>query len=387
MQAIINGEIWTMHGLRLSRGAVLIKNGKIIAVGKNITIPSGSDIYDAAGMIVMPGFIDAHTHLGILEEVFEEGDDLNEITDPVTPHLRAIDAINPMDIGFQDALAAGITTVVTGPGSANVLGGEMVAMKTCGTVVDDMIISSPAGLKAALGENPKRVYGPKKKTPITRMASAALLRDALARGQQYLERQTRMLRGEADPPDLDLKMESIAKVLRREIPLRVHAHRADDIMTALRIGNEFNLRLVIEHCTEGHLIAERLAAAGVPVVVGPVLINRSKVELMGRSLKTAAVLASHGVSFAIMTDHPVVPIQYLPISAGLTTRGGLTEEQALAAITIGAARVLGLENRIGSIAPGKDGDIIVLSGHPFYIGTVVNRVYINGNIIDVNKLL
>jgi len=384
MQAIVNGEIWTMHGPRF-QGTVLIENGKIAAVGENIDIPEGSDIYNAAGMVVMPGFIDAHTHVGILEEIFEEGDDLNEITDPVTPHLRAIDAINPMDMAFQDALQAGVTTVVTGPGSANILGGEMVAMKTCGSVVDDMVISCPVGLKAALGENPKRVYGTNKKMPITRMASAALLREALVRGQQYLEKQVRLLDGKADPPERDLKMESVARVLRREIPLRVHAHRADDIMTALRIGREFNLRLVIEHCTEGHLVADRLAAAGVPAVVGPVLINRSKVELMGRTLKTAAALAAQGVSFAVMTDHPVVPIQYLLISAALTTRGGLTEEQALGAITIGAARVLGLADRIGSITPGKDGDVVVLSGNPFYLGTVVNRVYIDGKVINVNN--
>lgn len=386
MQAVINGEIWTMHGKLLPRGTVLIANGKIAAVGENVTIPSDTDvdIYDATGMVVMPGFIDAHTHLGILEEVFEEGDDLNEITDPITPHLRAIDAINPMDIAFQDALQAGITTVVTGPGSANILGGEMVAMKTCGSVVDDMVICCPAGLKAALGENPKRVYGPNKKTPVTRMASAALLRESLVRGQQYLEKQNRALLGKGEPPERDLKMESVVRVLRREIPLRVHAHRADDIMTALRIGREFSLRMVIEHCTEGHLVADRLAKSGVPAVVGPVLTNRSKVELMGHTLKTAAALARQGVNFAIMTDHPVVPVQYLPISAGLTTRGGLSEEQALRAITSGAASILGLEDRIGSITPGKDGDIVVLSGHPFNLTTVVKRVYVGGKIIDIN---
>ncbi len=385
MQAIINGEIWTMHGPRLRQGTVLIDNGKISAVGENLAIPSGSEIYNAAGMVVVPGFIDAHTHLGILEEIYEEGDDLNEITDPITPHLRALDAINPMDLAFQDALQAGVTTVVTGPGSANILGGEMVAMKTCGSVVDDMVISCPVGLKAALGENPKRVYGPNKKTPVTRMASAALLRDVLVRGQQYLKKQARALTGKTDLPERDLKLESVARVIRHEIPLRVHAHRADDIMTALRIGREFNLRLVIEHCTEGHLVADRLAVAGVPAVVGPVLINRAKVELMGRSLKTAAALAARGVSFAIMTDHPVVPIQYLLISAGLTTRGGLSEDQAMSAITIGAARVLGLEERIGSIAPGKDADIVLLSGHPFYLGTVVNGVYIGGKLIEINN--
>jgi imidazolonepropionase-like amidohydrolase len=385
LQAIVNGEIWTMQGPRLRQGTVLIDNGKITAVGENLAVPCGAEIYDAAGMVVVPGFIDAHTHLGILEEVYEEGDDVNEVTDPVMPHLRALDAINPMDLAFQDALLAGVTTVVTGPGSANILGGEMVAMKTCGSVVDDMVISCPVGLKAALGENPKRIYGPNKKTPVTRMASAALLREALVRGQQYLDKQVRALTGKTEPPERDLKLESVARVIRREIPLRVHAHRADDIMTALRIGREFNLRLVIEHCTEGHLIADRLAAAGVPAVVGPVLVNRAKVELMGRSLETSAALAARGVSFAIMTDHPVVPVQYLLISAGLTTRGGLTEEQAMSAITIGAARVLGLEERIGSIAPGKDGDIVILSGHPFYLGTVVNGVYVGGKLIKINN--
>ena len=387
MQAIINGEIWTMQGPRLHQGTVLMEKGKITVVGENLAIPQGFEIYNAAGMVVVPGFIDAHTHLGICEEIYQEGDDLNEVTDPITPHLRAIDAVNPMDLAFQDALEAGVTTVVTGPGSANVLGGEMVAMKTLGSVVDDMVISCPVGLKAALGENPKRIYGANKKTPATRMASAALLRDALVRGQQYVEKQSRAVTARTDPPERDLKLESIARVIRREIPLRIHAHRADDIMTALRIGCEFNLRLVIEHCTEGHLVADKLAAAGVPALVGPVLVNRAKVELMGRSLETAAALAERGVSFAIITDHPVVPIQYLLISAGLTTRGGLSEEQALSAITIGAARVLGLEEHIGSIAPGKDGDIVLLSGHPFYLGTIVNRVYINGKAIDVNNNL
>ncbi|SFR07290.1 amidohydrolase [Desulfoscipio geothermicus] len=383
MQAIVGGKVITMQGGYYPNGTVLMENGKITAVGEKIPVPDGADVYDAVGQVVMPGFIDAHTHLGMLEEVFrEDGDDLNENTDPITPHLRAIDAINPVDLGFQDALAGGVTTVGTGPGSANILGGEMVALKTLGTVVDDMVMQYPIGLKAALGENPKRNYGQRKKTPATRMASAALLRETLVRGIEYIKKMERANRGEGEYPERDLKLEAVTRVLRREVPLRVHAHRADDIMTALRIGGEFNIRLIIEHCTEGHLVADKLARAGVPAVVGPVIVNRAKVELQNRSLETAAVLAGHGVNFAIMTDHPVVPIQYLSISAGLAVRGGLSEEQALRAITIEPARILGLDHRIGSIAPGKDGDIVVLSGHPFDLRTVIKRVYINGTSVE-----
>ncbi|WP_027365377.1 amidohydrolase [Desulfotruncus alcoholivorax] len=376
MHAIVGGTVFTMKGSVLNRGTILIEDGKITAVGNDIKIPKQADIYDATGMVVMPGFIDAHAHLGIVEEIYRiEGDDVNENIDPVTPHLRAIDAVNPADLGFKDALSAGITTVVTGPGSSNIIGGEMAAIKTCGTVIDDMVVRFPVGLKAALGENPKRNYGANKKSPATRMASAAILRETLVKGLEYLKKIN-----QPDQAERDLKMEAIARVLRREIPLRVHAHRADDIMTALRIGAEFNLLLVIEHCTEGHLIADRLAAAGVPAVVGPVMVNRAKVELKNRSLETAAALAKKGVNFAIMTDHPVVPIQYLTISAGLTMRGGLSEKQALESITRNAARLLGLDDRIGSIAQGMDGDIVVLSGHPFDLRTVIKRVYVNGKV-------
>lgn len=376
MHAIIGGTVFTMRGPVLTRGTILIEKGKILAVGNDIKIPKQADIYDATGMVVMPGFIDAHTHLGIVEEIYRiEGDDVNENTDPVTPHLRAIDAVNPADLGFKDALAAGITTVVTGPGSSNIIGGEMAAIKTCGTVIDDMIVRFPVGLKAALGENPKRNYGENKKSPATRMASAAILRETLVKGLEYLKKIN-----QPEQAERDLKMEAIARVLRREIPLRVHAHRADDIMTALRIGAEFNLLLIIEHCTEGQLIADRLASAGIPAVVGPVMVNRAKVELKERSLETAAALAQKGVNFAIMTDHPVVPIQYLTISAGLTVRGGLSEEQALKSITINAARLIGLDNRIGSIAQGMDGDIVILSGHPFDLRTIIKRVYVNGKV-------
>ncbi|AEF93350.1 amidohydrolase [Desulfotomaculum nigrificans CO-1-SRB] len=360
MLAIINGTILTMAGAPIPRGTVLADNGKILQVGQDIKVPVQAEIIDATGKIVMPGLIDAHTHVGIMEEIYRiEGDDTNETTDPVTPHLRAIDAVNPQDLGFQDALAGGVTTVVTGPGSANIVGGQMVAMKTHGTVVDEMIIRFPAGLKCALGENPKRVYG-SKKMPATRMASAALLRETLAAAQIYLAKQEQAGTEGAKAPDRDLKLEAVGRVLKGEIPLRVHAHRADDIMTAVRIAREFNVDLVIEHCTEGHLIAPWLAKAGVKAVVGPIISNRAKVELMNRSLETAMALFRHGVPFALMTDHPVVPVNYLSLSAALAVKGGLPEEEALKALTINAAKLLGLANRIGSLEPGKDADIIVL---------------------------
>lgn len=370
MLAITGGKIITMAGRHLEKGTVVADGGKIIGVHEGVLTPPGAEIFDAAGMIVMPGMIDCHSHVGIVEEIYrEEGDDSNETTGPVTPHLRAIDAVNPVDPGFRDALAGGVTTVVTGPGSANIIGGEMVAMKTRGTVVDDMIIKFPAGLKAALGENPKRNYGKDKKSPATRMASAAIIREALVQGSEYLKKES---------PERDLKMESIGRVLRREVPLRVHAHRADDIMTAVRIAREFDIDLVIEHCTEGHIVAGRLAEKNIPAVVGPVITNRAKVEMQGLTLETARILAERGVLFAIMTDHPVVPIQYLAVSAALAVKGGLPEEHALRAITINAARILGLEKQIGSIETGKDADIVIWDRHPLEIASRVVQVFING---------
>lgn len=379
MLAITGGKVFTMAGKIFDPGVVLIEGHKIAGVYAGNQTPAGAAVVDAAGLVVMPGFIDAHCHVGIAEEIYrEEGDDTNEYTDPVTPQLRAIDAVNPADLGFKDALSGGVTTLVTGPGSANVLGGEMLAVKTCGTVIDQMVLRRPAGIKAALGENPKRSYGRDKKTPATRMATAALLREALARALDYRRKLENAAAGRGEAPGPDLKSEALLPVLRREVPLRVHAHRADDIMTALRIADEFNLRLIIEHCTEGYLVADELAARGVMAVVGPVITNRAKVELQGVTLENARVLARAGVLLAVMTDHPVVPVQYLALSAGLVVRGGLPEEQALRAITLDAARILGLEQRLGSLEPGKDADIVLLDGHPFDARTTVVKVFING---------
>lgn len=385
MLAIINGTVMTMAGPPIIRGTILVEGGKILQVGENIPLPNHIEVIDANGKIVMPGLIDAHTHVGIMEEVYRiEGDDTNETTDPITAHLRAIDAVNPADLGFKDALAGGVTTVVTGPGSANIVGGEMVVMKTYGSVVDDMTLRFPAGLKCALGENPKRVYGNGKKMPATRMASAALLRETLVASQNYLAKKERALAENSTPPDRCLKMEAVVRVLKREIPLRVHAHRADDIMTAVRIAKEFNVELIVEHCTEGHLIAPWLAAAGLKAVVGPIITNRAKVELMNRSLETAMALYRAGVPFALMTDHPVVPIQYLSLSGTLAVKGGLPEEVALKALTINAARLLGVGERVGSLEPGKDADIIILDRPLFDPNHRVERVFVTGQQVAVN---
>lgn len=384
MLAIKDGRVLTMAGPALERGTVLIKDGRIEAVGTDLPIPDGADVVDAHGKVVMPGLIDAHCHVGVAEEVYRvEGDDTNEYSDPLTPHLRAIDAVNPEDLGFTDALAGGVTTVCTTPGSANILGGEMLAMKTAGRVVDEMVIRAPVGLKAALGENPKRVYGKEKKAPITRMASAALLRTALVGARNYLDKLERAGRDKGEKPERDLKYEIVGKVLTGEIPLRLHAHRADDIMTALRIAREFGLRLVIEHATEGWKVADILAREQIPVVIGPIITNRAKVELRDRTIEAARRYQEAGVRFAIMTDHPVVPIEYLGLSAALTVRGGLDEESALKAVTIEAARILGLDDRIGSLEPGKDADLIILDRDIFDVRAKVERVYIGGSEVTV----
>ncbi|ACV64449.1 amidohydrolase [Desulfofarcimen acetoxidans DSM 771] len=384
MLALTGGNIFTMVGDNIENGTVLIKDGNIIEIGESIAIPSGTEIIRVNGRIITPGLIDAHSHIGMFEEIYRvEGDDGNEMTDPLTPHLRAIDAVNPEDLAFQDALKGGVTTVVTGPGSANILGGEMAALKTWGKTVEDMIVKFPIGLKAALGENPKRVYGTTSKAPHTRMASAAILREALVSAQNYIKKQENWINGEKDKhePERDLKLESIGRVLKREIPLRVHAHRADDIMTAVRIAREFDLKIIIEHCTEGYKVADELARLNIPAIIGPIITNRAKVELQGINLSNGKYLEKAGVNFAIMTDHPVVPIQYLALSAGLTVQGGLSEKTALQAITVNAAKLLGL-NGLGTLEKGQKADLVVWSGHPFDLRSKVELVYINCNLLS-----
>jgi imidazolonepropionase-like amidohydrolase len=369
MLAILNGTLYTItHGI-IEGGVLLIDgDGRIEAVGAGISPPKGAEVIDATGLNIFPGFVDAHTHLGVWEEgvgrAFWDG---NEATDPVTPHVRALDALNPRDQGLADARGVGVTTVCVTPGSANAICGQAVVIKTAGQVVDRMVLRQPAGLKMALGENPKSVYKPRDKMPSTRMGTAALIREALVNAQNYLEKQDRAASDpDKEPPDEDLKLEALALALRREVPARIHAHRADDILTALRLGQEFGLQVVVEHCTEGHKVAAELAEAGVPAMVGPSLSSRSKMELRELSFATPAELARAGVTVALISDHPFVPIQYLPLCGGLAVREGLDEEAALRAITLTPAEILGVADRVGSLEPGKDADLALYRGHPFY---------------------
>jgi len=384
MLLIKNGQIKTMTGHEFV-GDILIEGTKITALGENLDgeVPAEAVVIDALGCLVLPGFIDAHCHVGIGEEIYRwEGEDFNEMTDPVTPDMRAIDGINPEDEGFRDARLGGVTAVFTGPGSGNVIGGTGVVMKTAGKIVDKMIVRDPAGLKVAFGENPKMIYGEQKKMPMTRMGTAALLRQALVDAQVYRDK---IEEGKTDPdkiPERDLGLETLLLVINRQIPLRAHAHRADDIMTAIRIAREFEVDLVIEHCTDGHKIAEELAELGYPAVIGPLLTNRSKVELKDKSFKTPGILAKAGVKVAIMTDHSVTPIEQLPLCAALACKAGMDMEDALKAITINSAEILGVSDRIGSLAVGKDADIVIWSEHPFILTARPLYVIIDGKVVS-----
>lgn len=366
MLLIKNAKIYTMaeEGI-IEKGSILIEKGKIKEVGNDIVAPLDAEVIDAGGRLVTPGFIDAHCHLGMWEDgIGFEGSDGNEMVDPVTPHLRAIDAINPMDITFKEAREGGVTCVATGPGSANVVGGQFVAIKTYGDRIDDMIVKEPLAMKIAFGENPKRVYESQKKSPSTRMATAAILRDTLMKAKRYVEELEKAKDDPSKAPKYDMKMEAMAKVIRKELPLKAHAHRADDIFTAIRIAKEFEVDLTLDHCTEGHLIADYLAKEGKPAIVGPTLSDRSKFELRNLTFDTPATLHNAGVKIAIMTDSPVIPLQYLPLCAGLAVRAGLNEMEAFKAITISPAEILGIEDRVGSIEAGKDADIVIFDGNP-----------------------
>lgn len=361
---IKNGLIYTMKDEVIENGSILVKDGKIVDIGKDIIAPLDAKVIDAEGRLVTPGFVEAHCHLGLWEDAIGfEGSDGNEVTDPITPHLRAIDGINPMDRTFEEAREGGVTTAITGPGSANVIGGSFAAIKTYGHRVDDMIVKEPVAMKIAFGENPKRVYHAQKKTPVTRMATAALLRETLYKAKNYLEKIER----EEDPskrPDFDIKLEALLPVLRREIPIKAHAHRADDIFTALRIAKEFDIDITLDHCTEGHLIVDDLAKEGKGAIVGPTLGDRSKFELKNMTFDTPKILNEGGVKIAITTDAPVVPLQYLSLCAGLAHKAGLDEMEAFKAITINPAEIIGLDDRVGSLEVGKDADIVIFDGNP-----------------------
>ncbi|MDX9871321.1 MAG: amidohydrolase [Clostridia bacterium] len=383
-KAFIHAKIYTMNGPVLENAALLWKGDKIVAVGGRLDLPADTEILDLQGKTVTPGFIDAHTHIGILEEIYQtEGDDVNEDTDPVTPQLRALDAVNPYDLAFEDAVSGGITTVMTGPGSSNVVAGTSLVMKTAGKDLHKMVLNPAAGLKVAFGENPKRTYYEQKKSPVTRMGIAALLRQAFIDAQVY-ERKIEKCQKDEEVLERELGLETLLEVLRRKMPLRAHAHRADDIMTALRIAREFECELVIEHGTEAHKVIPELSKAGVPIVLGPTFSNRSKVELAELSWQSAARLQEAGILVALTTDHSVTPVQYLPLCAALAVKYGMEETAALQAITINPARILKLEHRIGSLACGKDADMVVLSGHPLDWRTRVETVYIDGESVYVH---
>lgn len=376
MIALINGTLYTMEDGIIEHGTVLIENEKIVAVGTDIEIPGNAHIIDVEGRIVTPGFIDAHTHIGIDEEIHQPiGDDCNEMTEPNTAELRAMDAINYRDLAFQDAVKAGITTVMITPGSANVFGGLITVMKTAGKTYKDMLINGEAGLKMAFGENPKRVYGEKDKTPSTRMATMAIARQGFYEAKEYLNKSD-------EDREFSLQTEHIAKALNGGIPVRAHAHRADDIMTAIRLRDEFNLDLVIEHCTDGHLIVDELVEAKVPVAIGPSFSNRAKAEMENVTFRTPGVLANAGLDVAIITDAPCTPIRFLPICAGLAMREGMKEYDAFKALTITPAKILKVDDRIGSLKAGKDADVVVWDGHPLEIMGKVNMVFVNGKQID-----
>ena len=382
---ITNVTVHTMEGVTIPNGYVAVSGDKIAKVGPMEECPSHweGETLDGEQGHVLPGFVDAHSHLGMFGDAQGfEADDGNEATDPCTPHLRAIDAVNPLDRCFEEARQAGVTTVLTGPGSANPISGQFAAIKTTGKWVDAMVVQAPAAMKLALGENPKCVYNERHETPVTRMATAAIIRENLAKALEYGEKLERAAEDEEeDKPDYDAKLEALLPVVRGELPVHIHAHRADDIATAIRISKEFGLKCVIVHGTEAHLIPELLVQEGVPVITGPCLGDRSKPELANMTIESPAVLALHGVKTAICTDHPEVPVQHLALCAAMAVKGGMNPEAALAAITINPAQIAGIDNRVGSLTPGKDADIVITSGHPINLFSRVQTVLIGGRRI------
>jgi len=383
--AVVGARVVPVVGEPIDGGTVLVQDGRITAVGDSVPVPDGVQVIDAAGSWLLPGFVEAHGHVGVCEEAEGwEGRDTNEMTDPVSAHVRAIDAINPADLGFRDAISGGVLAVNVNPGSGNPIGGQTVALKCWGRTVDQMVLRQPSGMKSALGENPKRVYGEQKKTPSTRLGTAAVIRGALVDAANYLARiegELRKSEAERKPVDRDLKLEALGMVLRRQIPWRQHCHRADDIATAIRIADEFGYDLVIDHGTEAYLLADIIAARGIPVIIGPLLTSRSKVELRNRSMANPGRLARAGVTIAITTDHPVVPINFLVHQAALAVKDGLDRETALEALTINPARIAGIDDRLGSLEIGKDADFAIWSGDPLDVLSRVQRAFVDGTEI------
>ena len=378
---LIHGFLYTMAGPAIPDGFVEIQNGKIVSVGAMSELPNTPlDAVDLKGANVTPGFIDAHCHIGIEEDsIGPMGSDCNEATDPCTPHLRVIDAVNPRERCYSEALEAGVTSVVTCPGSANPIGGTILAMKTVGSHVDDMVLLENAGIKFALGENPKRVYKGKNQLPSTRMGTAAIIREQLTKAQKYLAKKEKAA---ADPtreePEFNMKCEALIPLLKRQVKAHFHCHRADDIYTAIRIGREFQLDYILVHCTEGHLIADDIAKEGIPAICGPLLTARSKPELSNATVANPGVLSKAGVLTAICTDHDVIPMPLLPTSAGFAVGAGMDYEEALRAITMNPAKICKLDDRVGSLEAGKDADILVFEGDPLAVANRPKMVFVNG---------
>ncbi|MFR7936491.1 MAG: amidohydrolase [Clostridium perfringens] len=380
---IKNGKIFTCEeGKIYEKGDILIKDGKISKIGEDLSQYIGEEeVIDAKGLLIFPGFIEAHCHLGLHEEGNNgAGNGTNEASEPITPQMRAIDGINPFDGGFQSARRAGVTTAVIGPGSANVIGGQFAAVKTSGICIDDMIIKEPVAIKVAFGENPKRVYSGKNKMPNTRMAIAALLRETLTEAVNY---KNRKIDAEIEDRDFskNLKYEALLPLINREIPMKAHAHRADDILTAIRIAKEFNLKLTLDHCTEGYLISDYIKRENLDAIVGPTLSFNGKAETLKKTFKTPKALIDKGIKVAITTDHPVVTIDNLPLCAAMAMKEGITFNEALEAITINPAEIIGIDERVGSLKKGKDGDLVILNGSPFEIATKTIYTIINGEVV------
>ena len=380
MLLIKNGYIKPMVGEDIPNGCVLVgDDGKILAVAENIDAPAGAQVIDAQGRLVTPGCVDPHCHIGLHNTAVRwEGMDFNEKSDPITPQMRAIDSINPMDEAFGNALRGGVTTACTGPGSANVVGGTFAVIKLAGKRVDDMIVKHPAAMKCAFGENPKGCYGQAgNKTPITRMAVAALLRELLFKTKRYVEDKEA-----GKNPGFDMKLEAMIPVIKGEIPLKAHAHRADDIFTAIRIAKEFGVGITLDHCTEGSLIADELAKEGLPAFVGPSFGNKTKIELLNKSFSTPGDLHRAGVPISITTDAPVIPLQHLAFCAGMAVSSGLDYEEGWRAITINPARAVGVADRVGSLEAGKDGDLVIWTSDPLTtVGADAYMTVVEGKIV------